>query len=278
MNTLRLMSQNQWNVTNNLKKWEEMGLDCSAKVRMKGHLQIFKELMPDVVGGQEVNKDMQPILMLLFQEEKLPYTMIWGNYVPIFYRADKLELLDHHYLLFPVTMDGYEGKYNDALSKACNIAVFRSKESRKIFIFGTAHLWWENDSMTPGSSEMRREQVKMSVEQMEKLQKLYGSCPMIFCGDLNDVYHSPCVDYLQQEAGFLHAYHAATEYRHEGMGYNGCGGNGPGSWWTAPFERAIDHILVRDLDKDAVKRFDRYCPDYYLSLSDHAPVYIDLSL
>ena len=58
MSKLRLMGQNQWNYTNNAPAWEERGLDCSSAVRMKGHLKIFKELMPDILGGQEVTKDM----------------------------------------------------------------------------------------------------------------------------------------------------------------------------------------------------------------------------
>ena len=59
MATLRLMTQNQWNYTPNAPAWEEKGLDCSAETRMRGHVRVFKELLPDIVGGQEVNKDMQ---------------------------------------------------------------------------------------------------------------------------------------------------------------------------------------------------------------------------
>ena len=52
----------------------------------------------------------------------------------------------------------------------------------------------------------------------------------------------------------------------------------PGVWQDLPFETAIDHILVKNAPEGAVKRFDRYCPDYYLLLSDHAPVYVDIEL
>lgn len=69
------MTPNQWNNTNNKPYWEERGFDCSSKVRMKGHYRVFIELMPDVVGGQEANKDMQLDLMLLFEEAGLPYTL-----------------------------------------------------------------------------------------------------------------------------------------------------------------------------------------------------------
>ena len=277
MNSLRLVTQNQWNTVQNSTKWEEKGLDNSAKARMPGHLQVLKELMPDVLGGQEVNKDMQSILMDLISDNGLPYTMIWGLYTPIFYRSDKLELLENRYLSYPVKIEGYEGKFNDAKSKACNLAVFREKLSGKVFIFATTHLWWQNDAMTPGSRQARVYQVRLAMEMLEKYSKQYQNCPMVFCGDLNDVYDSPCVKALE-EAGFVHGYHAATEFRFEGMGYNNNNYSLPPKWIDAPFEKAIDHVFVKGFKKDAVKRFDRYCPDYYLYLSDHAPCYIDIEI
>ena len=38
MSVVRLMSQNQWNYVNNTAQWEALGLNCSAEVRMKGHV------------------------------------------------------------------------------------------------------------------------------------------------------------------------------------------------------------------------------------------------
>ena len=114
MSKLRLMGQNQWNCTNNQPKWEEQGLDCSAEHRMKGHIRVLKELMPDIIGGQEVNKDMQIFFKVYCQEENLPYTIIWGNMTPIIYRADKFELLDAEFFLFHRFMEGLEGEVNNA--------------------------------------------------------------------------------------------------------------------------------------------------------------------
>ena len=277
MNTLRLVTQNQWNTITNSPKWEEKGIDNSAKARMPGHLRVIKELMPDVLGGQEVNKEMQSILMRLMSNEGVKYTMLWGLYTPIFYRSEKLELLSHEYLSYPAKIEGYEGNFNDAASKACNLAVFREKSSGKVFIFASTHLWWENDRMTPGSTYARVYQVNLAMDMIEKYSKQYGNCPAVFCGDMNDVYNSPCIKAIE-EAGFIHGYHAATEFRCEGMGYNTNNYELPPKWMDEPFERAIDHVLVKGFKEDAVKRFDRYCPDYYLYLSDHAPCYIDVEL
>ena len=284
MSHLRLMSHNQWNYTNNNPAWEEKGLDCSAEHRMKGHVQIFKELMPDVVGGQEVNKDMQLFLKLYLLEEKLPYTIIWGNMTPLIYRADKLELLDTEYILYPVNIEGFEGKFNDSRSKACNVGAFRCKENGKVFIFATTHLWWRSGnpnwpSYQAGSDEARLLQLQQAMKLIEKYQKTYGNCPVIFGGDMNTGTSSPALQYAMGEGGYTHAHDAAVEYATEEKGYNACGPNGPAtSWQKASYTTADDHILVKDCPQGMIKRFDRYCPDYYLQLSDHAPVYVDIEL
>jgi hypothetical protein len=277
------MGQNQWNYTANPPAWEEKGLDGSAETRMKGHIRVFKELCPDIVGGQEVNKDMQLFFMIYCQEEKLPYTLIGGNMTPIIYRADKFELLATEYLLYPKHMEGYEGSFNDADSKACNLGVFRDKESGKVFIFVTTHLWWRNGSnpayysYQAGSDEAREYQLRLLVGLVDKYRAQYGECPVVSAGDMNTGITSPALSFLKNEAGYTHAHDAAAEYATEISGYCACGPKAPAEkWFDTSYAVTDDHIYVKDMPEGAVKRFDRYCPDYYLLLSDHAPVYIDI--
>ena len=284
MSTLRLMSQNQWNYTPNAPAWEEKGLDCSAEVRMRGHVRVLRELLPDIVGGQEVNKDMQLLLKLYCMEEGLPYAQIFGNYTPLIYRADKLELLDTDYLLYPVYVDGFEGKFNDALSKSLNLGVFRNKESGTVFIFATTHLWWMQGhtegkpNYRKGSDRVRTLQIQSATAKIEEYRQKYGNCPAIFVGDMNTGYNSEAIQSALKESGYRHAHDVAAEFRHEGRGYHWCSPTGYGAWLDGPFEDAIDHILVKGLPEGAVRRFDRFTPEYYLTLSDHAPVYIDVEL
>lgn len=277
MSTIRLMGQNVWNCTGNLPTWEEKGLDCSSAVRMRGHVKILAELLPDILGGQEVNMQMQLDLKMNCIENNLPYTIIWGNMTPIVYRADKLELLDTEYLLYPARVDGYEGSFNDVRSKSCNVGVFRTKEDGKVFVFATTHLWWKSSEAQPGSAEVRRMQLSMATALVKKYQAKYGSCPAVIVGDLNAGYYAQALRWALEEGGWQHAHDVAVEYRHEGKGFNGCGVH-PGVWQDEPFEKALDHILVRDIPEGAVRRFDRYCAEDYVYLSDHAPVYIDLKL
>ncbi|MBR5871943.1 MAG: endonuclease/exonuclease/phosphatase family protein [Clostridia bacterium] len=278
MSTIRLMGQNQWNNTDNLPEWEKQGLDCSSAVRMRGHTKVISDIMPDILGGQEVNMRMQLDLKINCMAQNLPYTIIWGNMTPIIYRADKLELLDTEYLLYPVRVDGFEGTFNDAQSKSVNVGVFRTKDDGNVFVFATTHLWWKSSAAQPGSAEMRKYQMAMASDLIAKYQAKYGGCPAVLVGDMNAGYEAQAIRYALDEAGWKHAYDEAVEYRYEGKGFNGCGWYGPGVWQDEPFEKALDHILVRDMPVGAVRRFDRYCTDAYLALSDHAPVIVDLML
>lgn len=278
MAKMRLMSQNLWACANNNVHWEALGLDCSGEVRMKANVQIFKDLLPDVVGGQEINRDMQRYLMLACHEAGLAYTFIWGNDTPILYRADRFELLDADFLLYPEHIEGIEGTVNNNKTKSLGVAVFRDKEDGKIFVFATTHLWYKSEAKHPGSDAARLWQMQKAIALIDKYQKKYNGCPAILVGDMNARYAAPNIQYALNEGGYLHAHDVATDFRHEGRGYNGCGLKGPGTWLEGPFEAAIDHILVKDVPDGAISRFDRYCPDYYLTISDHAPAYIDIEL
>ena len=281
---LRLMSQNQWNYLENNDIWKAMGLDCSAEVRMRGHAEILQKLLPDVLGGQEVNGEMQRLLMAHCAEKKLPYTLIWGSMTPIVYRSDKLELLQSEYISYPEKMEGYEGIFNDSYSKGCNIGAFRCKEDGKNFIFATTHLWWKNGSdpasnwYQKGSDEVRMLQLKMAMDRIEDYRARYGGCPAILVGDLNTDYRSQAIRYALTQGGYQHGHDVAVEFAHQENGYNYCMPFAPGVWQHKPFEDAIDHILVKGVASDAVKRFDRYEAEDYVYISDHAPVWIDITL
>ena len=77
----------------------------------------------------------------------------------------------------------------------------------------------------------------------------------------------------------MHAHDIAVEYADDSMGYHNCFGWGFDNFYLPnPFEDAIDHILVKDIQENSVKRFERYSPEYYLPLSDHSPAFIDIEL
>ena len=284
---IRLMTHNVWNCDNNHPAWEAKGEDCSAAARIDGLIQIYRDTQPDIIGCQEVSGLMADLLKERSHEAGLDYTLIWGRYTPILYRADKFELVDSAFGTYPEHIEGCEGTFNDVRSKAWNLGVFREKASGKLFIFCTTHLWWKSgdvsknmsapDSYQAFSNEAREYQIALLVKKALEYREKYG-CPVVLVGDLKTDYNSKAVAHLFAN-GFRHAHDIATEYAEESVGYHYCFPAGyEKQYYDKPFEWAIDHIVLLGEPEGAVKRFERYSPDYYLPISDHSPAYIDLEL
>ena len=137
MSILRLMSHNQWKCDRNLPVWEANGWDCSAETRTKGFAAVYKELLPDVIGCQEVSAWMADCLMRYTGELGLRYALLWGRDTPIFYRQDILELVDSDFQEF---VNGsseacykFQGTYMQQYSWA-ESAVYELEERKKIML------------------------------------------------------------------------------------------------------------------------------------------------
>lgn len=282
MTKLRLMSTNQWACDKNQPKWEEQGLDCSYSARMPGFLQYYRETNPDVLGLQEVTAKMADKLMRLFAQNDMPYALLWGKDTPIIYRTDLFELVDSKFLIYSEEFPGHEGSFNNGKTKSYNMGVFRVRETGKLFILMTTHLWWKQGSRPEGanyqpySDEARAYQIGLAIDCLDKYQDKYH-CPAVIMGDFNAIRSAPAVQ-TALSRGFSHAYDVAAEHRDEGNGHHYCFGDGYKPYVPGPADRAIDHILVRGFEKGAVRNFDRYAPDYYMPLSDHIPVWIDVEV
>ncbi len=284
---IRLMTHNVWNRDSNASEWEKRGENCSASARVGGLLRVYRELCPDVVGGQEVSALMADLLKEGFQTEPINYTLIWGRFTPILYRADKLELIDSEFGTYPETIEGYDGSFNDVKSKSWNIGVFRVKETGKIFVFATTHLWWKSSPKSEGdigkanyqafSDEAREWQITFLLSKLKEYRCRYG-CPAVLVGDMNAQYHSKAMAAVRAN-GFRHAHDIATEYAEEAIGYHFCFPSGyETTYYDRPFENAIDHIYVIGEEEGTIKRFERYSPAYYFPISDHSPAYVDWEL
>ena len=155
------------------------------------------------------------------------------------------------------------------------------KENGKLFLFVSTHLWWKSDNPASanyqkGSGEARAYQLGLVIAKIDEFQKKYN-CPAVIVGDFNTAYDTPVIR-CAFEHGFTHAHDCAVEFADETMGYHSCGNNGFQPYRNAGFRSAIDHILVRNAADSFVRRFERFSPDYYLPLSDHSPVYIDVEI
>ena len=287
MERIRLMTHNVWNHDNNDPRWEARGEDCSAQARVGGLLRIYEDTMPDIIGGQEFTYLMTDLVKEGLDKGQGHYTLIWGRFTPIYYRSDKFDLLDSEFGTYPEFMEGYEGKFNDVRSKCFNLGVFRVKESGKIFIFATTHLWWKKSPPDEsylakhgyqiGSDEARQLQISIVSSKVNEYRQKYN-CPAVIVGDMNAHYDAPAMADLRAQ-GYRHARFIATEYAEEAVGYHYCFPDRYETYYfDRPFEMALDHIYVIGEEEGSVKRFERYSPEYYLPISDHSPAYIDWEL
>ena len=284
---LRIASHNVWNNVPNTPQWAAKGEDCSAEARAPGHVRVYKDTMPDIIGWQESRDIMLDCVLSGCAEAGMNYTAVWGRFTPVLYRADKLELIESKFVTYPENLDGFEGIFNDMNSKSFNIAVFRIKENGHVFVFTTTHLWWKSGSeeakknnpnfYQAGSDEARELQVGMLIDCVNTYRDKYN-CPSVIVGDFNTRYNSKAVSYALAN-GYSHAHDIATEYSDEESGYHYCFPDGyKCEYDKGGFKNAIDHILVSGVDEGAVKRFERYSPEYYFPISDHSEAFADIEL
>ena len=281
MDKLRILSNNVWSSRKNHTWWKEQGLDCSSAARAPKFARVYKELLPDLIGWQEGDEFFRELTPPAMKEAGLTnYEIVTAGCTSIIYNKDKLELRESLFFVYPDTMEGYEGTYNEANSKSYGIGVFKVKESGKHIIFGSTHLWWmsgnpESKYYCHKSDEAREYQVNCMLDAIEALQNKYN-CLAIAVGDFNATCDSLAVKSAFAR-GYRHAHNIATDYADETEGCHFCYPWGYKSEaYTGPFEKSIDHILVKGEPEGFLKRFDRYSPDYYMPLSDHFPVYIDV--
>lgn len=277
----RIMTGNLWKNDQNNETWAAMGEDCSAAARSEKIARVFADIAPDAVGLQESSDLMAEELMARLQERGMHYTLLWGRDTPILYDPRKFEVADQDFFIYPETVPGYDGAFNNEQTKSWCAAVLRAKENGRLFAFMTTHIWWMSDdpespNYRRGSAAARVYQVGLAMKKMEEFAEKYR-CPLILVGDLNSKYTDGPVQSALQN-GYAHAHDVAAEYASEDWGYHKCFGWGYLPYEHRPFCEGIDHILVKGFPERAVKRFDRYSPDYYVNASDHSPAFIDIEI
>ena len=251
----------------------------------------INSVKPDIIGFQEatfIHYDYLKKAMPDYSSE-MAYRddFILSEGCPVFYRTDKFELVDSEFGTYPEFIEGYEGSFNDVRSKSWNLGVFRIKENGEIFVFATTHLWWkqspsdglfsQGSSVQAYSDEAREYQLELLTQKVDHYRKKYN-CPAIVVGDMNTHYNSKAIQTAFAN-GFRHAHDIATDFSEQSVGYHNCFPWGyENKYFDTPFESAIDHILVIGEKEGAVKRFERYSPDYYFPISDHSAAYIDIEL
>lgn len=282
-----LMSNNQWKCDNNQQAWIDRGEDCSAEVRVEGLVRAYLDVKPDVLALQEVSLHMADLMMekmrrvVLEDGTKLKYEYISGGDTPIAYRRDKLLLIESGFFRYSEEVPGYSGKFNNGESKSYCYGVFKGREDGKVFAVMSTHLWWQSsDPSAPhyleGSDEARAYQMLLASAKMDEVMAKYN-CPGFIMGDFNASMNSPCLKAVQW-AGWREAHDLTLGERDETRGCHPCGPGGYERVDMGRFDQAIDHVIVKNADGVKINSFSRLKDEYFDSVSDHYPLYIDVTL
>lgn len=283
-----LMTSNQWQNDKNTAKWAEMGMDCSYTGRAGGLYDAYTSVLPDAIGVQETSRNMQHLLldkMFHITDENgeviAKYDCIDGTDTPIWYRSDRLIPVESAFLLYPEHIEGFEGMYNNHGSKSYSVAVFKCREDGKIFVFMSTHLWWKSSNPNakhymPMSDEAREWQLRLCCKTVDALCEKYN-CPGFIVGDYNAKMNSKAITTAIAN-GYVEAHDITVGERNDLRGHHPCNANGFDRGDPGTFEQAIDHILVRNPEMITVNSYKRYDDPAFDCISDHYPLYIDVTL
>ena len=281
-----ILSNNQWKNDENNDIWRAMGDDCSAQGRVDGLIDAYLEAMPDIIGMQEVSELMADLLMAGMNKKLKDlgldacYSYISGRDTPLAYRSDLLSLIESGFMLFPEEVPGLDGSFNNGETKSYSYGVFRERKSGKLIAVLTVHLWWKlsdpnSPYYQPFSDEARTWQLCQTMQKMDALMAKY-SCPGIILGDFNAEMPSECMRTAYQQ-GWRDVHDMAVGERDDTRGYHRCGAGGYSRPEPLPFERALDHIMLKSKVPVIVQRFCRICPEWFDRISDHYPLYTEIS-
>lgn len=270
---LRLLSNNTWNCDAN--RWQSLGEDCSAPARYRGLCAVYLALEPDVICFQEMTAVMIGLLQKELTAQGRSYSLLTYTsgsvkpYTCILYRSDRLELLEqgHHDFAYG----------NDANSKGYTWGYFEMKETGKRFVALSTHLWWKSETAEAGSNGWRESQAKEICAATAEMEKKYG-CPVFAMGDFNCNTNSQAYKNFLS-GGFADTFDLATGFRDDNKGYHTCTASGYAREKVTPYKgNAIDHIMLRNPCGTEVLTFDHTRPMFYIKLSDHYPVFVDVKL
>jgi len=251
-------------------------------LRVDMQLAMFESYLPDVMAMQEfhpisrTNGFLQGILNQGFLEVNVVDEVAekndnGNNYTPIFYRAEKLELLDQGYHV-------YSG-FNDVNSKGLTWAVFKDKASGKKFAVISTHYWWKSE--TAADNESRVTDSKEMLAVIEQIASAHPGVPVLAGGDLNCKYETDPVKTLLD--GGLSSAYILAEKKNDNGGHHGYATYSDEydlfTAWDTPDAKyltgwSLDHVCVAG--EVELSLFWTMTDRYALICSDHCPELVDI--
>ena len=274
-----------------------------VSLRQEMERDLIAQYAPDVLAMQEYHatfhEGMTPMLNSIGYTEVEAYhptrTHQSGahfNYTPLFYRADRLNLIDKAFVHFPETMpdpskdDGSVLNINDIGSKSITWAVFEDISTGKRFIAVCTHFMYSAAWLTPAqSNEARTNNALLLVDTVKALREKeeYKGLPVIMGGDLN-TYPVSSPTAALKNGGFEHLYDIA-EIKDDSRGLKAYAtyDKNIGEYITFPEPadnpaQVIDYLMLMQGDTAAkVGSYITITDRNALLASDHCPRIADIT-
>lgn len=245
-----------------------------ATVRQPLQKEIVDSYHPDVLGCQEYSAAYHASFTSMLKSlgySEVETTAGTSNYTPMFYNAERLDVVRSGYFL-------YSGP-NDVNSKSVTWAVFCEKESGKQFAVFNTHFMY-NQSGIDGNAA----RVSNAYEMLELIEKVQADDPnisVVMGGDLNSKVNSDPHGVLRSEG--LKAAWDRAETKNDSSGHHDYA-TYDRSWgiytdWkeiSTTHTSAIDHVYVSE--NTSVKSYAVLSNLYALWTSDHMPVLVEIDL
>jgi len=265
---LRIMTNNVWNNDNNNTTWSALGENCSAEVRSKGFVTCYMAFEPDVINFQEMTTKMLGLILDEFTANGYSYAATeTTKHVNIIYNTKTLKLLDHGKVVYDYGCDGK--------SKGYAWAHFEHKATGKKFVSVSTHQWWKSESDQIGSDAWREKQSTEVSKKCVELAKTYN-CPVFLGGDFNTSPQTKAYNNILAE-GMKSCFDTALA-KDDARGHHSCGPEGFARGSKGTNAQAIDHMFQYNLGASTLNSFRRAEPYFFVKLSDHSPIYVDVVL
>ena len=197
--------------------------------------------------------------------EVTPSALEKGNYTPIWYRANKLELLDYghkQYESVKLEPDDYL-----SMSKSYTWALFKDKATGKQIITVTTHFTWAPENFNPTPNELKKADAREVVALVNQLETEYAGIPIILMGDLNCTSQSDPYVILTEKFTAVNNFAEATNGTNKGTTHSVASTSIGGS--------IIDHTLFTG-DALNFKMYQHVYNKWSFNSTDHIPLILDV--
>lgn len=286
------------------------------KERMEMVVELYEQYHPDIIGLQECAPTLREagvvtkLQALGYAEVPTdPSAKYYGSEgmtrTPLLYNTATLELLHAGYTClavmdyekYPSLMGNYTKAEIEAVakgdrSKAVTWGIFRHKETGKLFMAGSLHLWWQGGAVDDVARVLQMQEMRnLTVDAVRGFMEkngLSGMMPIYLGGDYNSRVSRPSYATMSAATPFANLNDMVTDTAHKltkdtTHGYPTWDAT-LGVWHKgtlnakATYESAIDHIFG-EASTQAMYKVDHMgmLTDSYAYTSDHSPIFADIT-